>query len=229
MGASGIYFEGLLDVSTNKNGYTVAAWINQKGDTIQLYLTYVDISSSFEWSFFPKTVPLNFNFPFSIFVNKRNIVSLATNLNSNTNGNFFSETNIFATPVVETVNSPLLQPVVDGKGNINILMQNSNGVEVATYRAVPVINSVTPNTGPVAGGTQVTITGVRFNLLGSNPKVFFGSKKATKVVVVSDTEMTAVSPAAKQIGSVHIRARAKVNGERIGSPVTDQDLFTYTN
>ena len=58
--------------------------------------------------------------------------------------------------------------------------------------AVPAITSVSPNTGPTAGGTALTITGT--NLTGTN-SVTIGGTNATSVVVVNATTVTAVTPA----------------------------------
>ena len=54
------------------------------------------------------------------------------------------------------------------------------------------MSSVSPNTGPTAGGTSVTITGTNF---ASGATVKFGSAAATNVVVVSGTTITATTPA----------------------------------
>lgn len=56
----------------------------------------------------------------------------------------------------------------------------------------PAVGGVWPPTGPVAGGTAVTITGSNF-LPGST--VRFGGVLATNVVVLSATKITAVTPA----------------------------------
>lgn len=50
---------------------------------------------------------------------------------------------------------------------------------------------ISPNQGSTGGGTAVTVTGT--NLTGTTA-VRFGTKPATGVTVVSDTEVTAVSP-----------------------------------
>lgn len=215
-----------LRISTNQNGYTIAASVNSTS-TNEIELSHIDISSSFQWSLFNNTTQMNLSTPYSVFVNKRKIAALATNLKGNTNGTFFSENNIFAKPIVETLSSSMLQSVVDGKGNVNIIMQDTNGVEVATYPAVPVINSVTPNNGPLAGGTPVIITGVGFKILGSSPEVLFGRNLATNVVVVSDNEIIAVSPAAQQVGSVYVQVRALVDGKIIHSPLNQQSVFNF--
>ena len=62
-----------------------------------------------------------------------------------------------------------------------------------TYKAgAPTVTGVSPTSGPVAGGTTVTITGT--NLTGAT-KVVFGPLAATSFTVVSDTEIVAISPA----------------------------------
>ena len=54
------------------------------------------------------------------------------------------------------------------------------------------MSSVSPNNGPVAGGTGVTITGTG---LVTGATVTFGGTAATNVVVKNGTTMTATTPA----------------------------------
>ncbi|MFM7053088.1 MAG: IPT/TIG domain-containing protein, partial [Planctomycetota bacterium] len=61
-----------------------------------------------------------------------------------------------------------------------------------TYGLGPTISSVSPNVGPTAGGTAITITGT--NLTGTS-SVTVGGNPATSVSVVSATTVTAVTPA----------------------------------
>lgn len=56
----------------------------------------------------------------------------------------------------------------------------------------PTVSSVTPSSGPTAGGTPVTITGTNFS---ASAKVTIGGAAATNVVVVSATQITATTPA----------------------------------
>ena len=70
-------------------------------------------------------------------------------------------------------------------------------MQVVTFRAaaagsVPFVSSVSPSSGPVAGGTAVTITGTNF---ATGATVKFGSTAATNVVVVNSTTITATTPA----------------------------------
>ncbi len=61
-----------------------------------------------------------------------------------------------------------------------------------TYVVAPTVSNVSPNNGPVAGGTAVTITGTNF---AAGATVTFGGTAASNVVVVSSTSITATTPA----------------------------------
>ena len=56
----------------------------------------------------------------------------------------------------------------------------------------PVVSSVSPNSGPTAGGTSITITGTGFL---SNASVTIGGTAASSVAVVNSTTITALTPA----------------------------------
>ena len=57
--------------------------------------------------------------------------------------------------------------------------------------AAPTVSNVSPNGGPTAGGTGVTITGTNF---AAGATVAFGGAAATNVVVVNSTTLTATTP-----------------------------------
>ena len=61
-----------------------------------------------------------------------------------------------------------------------------------TYAAVPTVTSLSPAAGPIAGGTNITITGTA--LTGATA-VSFGVTAATSFVVVNATTITATAPA----------------------------------
>src|SRR4030095_4306984 len=91
-------------------------------------------------------------------------------------------------------------------------MQPMSGAEVAspTFRATlgflgawdpqpsnaPVIFGVTPDCGPLAGGTPTTITGLHFDKFGTGRTVGVscGGAAASGVVVASDTLLTCTTP-----------------------------------
>ncbi len=71
----------------------------------------------------------------------------------------------------------------------------------------PQVQSVSPGSGPATGGTSVTITGKYFQ---SGATVSFGGAPAIGVVVVSPTQITAVTPAytgGNVLGSVGVAVR----------------------
>jgi hypothetical protein len=91
-----------------------------------------------------------------------------------------------------TANTP---PHVQGK--VNVVVTNPNGQSATlasgfTFVApAPILTAVSPASGPIAGGTPVTLTGQNFT---SGATVTFGGAAATSVVVVSATQITANTP-----------------------------------
>ena len=69
-----------------------------------------------------------------------------------------------------------------------------------TYIGQPAVTSLSPNNGPLAGGTAVTITGTNF---AAGATVTFGSMAATNIVVVNSTTITATTPAGS-VGAVTV-------------------------
>jgi hypothetical protein len=82
----------------------------------------------------------------------------------------------------------------------------------------PTVSGISPNTGDIAGGTSVTITGT--NLTGASVK--FGSLAASSVVVNSATSVTAKTPAVSAAGAVDVVVTTA------GGTVTSGTKFTYT-
>jgi hypothetical protein len=76
-----------------------------------------------------------------------------------------------------------------------------------TIGVVPAVSSVSPNNGPAAGGTAVTITGTNF---ATGATVTFGGTAASNVVVVSGTQITATTPAQAAGG---VTVTVTVNGQ----------------
>jgi hypothetical protein len=71
------------------------------------------------------------------------------------------------------------------------------------------VTAVSPASGPVSGGTVVTVTGTG---LSNATKVVFGSVAATSYTVVNDTTITAVSPAqGKSTHSIYVTTPGGTN------------------
>lgn len=71
----------------------------------------------------------------------------------------------------------------------------------ATAHESPVIHSVSPDSGPVEGGTAITISGS--GLMGATSVKVRGAA-ATNVVVVNDTTIQAITPAG-EAGAAHVQ------------------------
>lgn len=77
-------------------------------------------------------------------------------------------------------------------GIVDLVLEVTGWFGTPTSASMPVVNSVSPASGPVVGGTEITITGQ--NLSGAE-SVSMGGALATDVVVVSATSITATTPA----------------------------------
>jgi len=84
----------------------------------------------------------------------------------------------------------------------------------------PTVTNVSPNAGSTSGGTTVTITGTNFN--NTSVAVHFGATAAISVTVVSDTSITAVSPA-HALGTVDVTVTTNAGT----SATSSADHFTY--
>jgi subtilase family serine protease len=103
-----------------------------------------------------------------------------------------------------------------GTVNIRISAEDSAYTAINTkdrfqYVAAPKTRSISPNHGPARGGTRVTIRGSSF--VGVTA-VHFGSKKGTKIRVVSSTEIIVTAP--KGAGTVKVTVTA-AGGTTAGS------------
>jgi len=81
-----------------------------------------------------------------------------------------------------------------GAVSITVTDPNSQSASLPsgfTYSSGPAVSSVSPNLGPVTGGTTVKILGSGFQ---SGASVTFGGIAATSVTLASATEIQAVSP-----------------------------------
>jgi IPT/TIG domain len=81
------------------------------------------------------------------------------------------------------------------------------------------VTKLTPNKGPAAGGTSVTVTGTGFT---GATAVDFGSTSATGFEVTSPTSLTAIAPPGS-VGTVDLTVTTP-NGT---SALTRKDHFKY--
>jgi hypothetical protein len=98
-------------------------------------------------------------------------------------------------------------------GKYDLFVTTSGGTSAAnagdlyTYtNPVPTVSAVSPNNGPVTGGTAITITGTGF-ISGAKVEIAQGSGTgptaiaATAVTVVSSTQITAVTGGSAKAGT----------------------------
>jgi hypothetical protein len=105
--------------------------------------------------------------------------------------------------------------IVTGPGGTSAIVS----ADLFTYKPpAPAITAIAPSSGPSAGGTSVTVTGTGFT---GATRVAFGALAASSYTVVSDTQITAVSPA--QTGGHNII----VTGPGGTSAIVSADLYTY--
>ena len=87
--------------------------------------------------------------------------------------------------------------------------EHATAKDYFTYQPKPVVGSVSPTSGPMHGGTPITITGSGFGsgtatvLIGQGNGVAT-AVAATNVIVVSDTKITAVTPASTKKGAFDV-------------------------
>ncbi len=136
-----------------------------------------------------------------------------------------------------TVNSSTkitaIAPAATTPGAVDITVTNAgvtsavSSADQYTYLAPPppsnppAVSSVSPGSGPTAGGTSVTITGKN---LGGIAYVDFGSVQASSFQIVSSTEIIAVTPP-EQPATVDVL----VVGVGGSSVANSGDKFTFTS
>ncbi len=95
---------------------------------------------------------------------------------------------------------------------------NTNTGAAWAFVNPPTVSNITPNEGPEAGGTSVTITGTNFNEAAA---VEFGSTSATSFEVISATSITAVAPAGAGTADVSVTTSGGTSATNLA------DKFSY--
>lgn len=107
----------------------------------------------------------------------------------------FGSTQSSAVTVASSTQISAMSPP-ESSGTVAITVTNPNAQSATlpsafTYNSGPSVSSVSPNSGPVTGGTTVTILGSGFQ---SGASVTFGGIASSSVTLVSSTEIQVVSP-----------------------------------
>jgi len=118
-----------------------------------------------------------------------------------------------------------ISPAASG-GTVDITVTTAGGTSVAgsndqfTFVAVPIVSGISPDNGPLNGGTLVTITGANFVDVAT---VSFGETPAG-FTVNDDTSITALSPPGEDVDTVDITV-VNLGGTSARTPA---DKFSYT-
>ena len=131
-------------------------------------------------------------------------------------------------------NSTLWSPIATGLPNVQVqdlyvdpttgaLYAVTHGRGAWALPAAPVVSSITPSAGPVAGGTSVTITGTALSLATS---VTFGSTAVTGAAIRNntDTSLTVTAPPGTAGGA---GVTVTTDAGALTSQTSPSDVFTY--
>ena len=134
--------------------------------------------------------------------------------------------------VVSPTQIRVVAPPGDDGDKVRVKVTNADGASIETESVddeylydseynVPVVTSISPDTGLAAGGAEVTILGKNFTI-GS--EVRFGENEATDVEYVSSSKLVATSPAGPEGKKVHV---VVVVGDMTSDTEFDTDGFAY--
>jgi hypothetical protein len=138
-------------------------------------------------------------------------------------GNYFSPSFTINSDTSITATIP---PAPAGTVDVTVVGPNGTSVPVSAdrfgYAAAPPpsVTSLTGTSGTTAGGMVVTINGSGFT---GAQNVMFGTTAASSFTVISDTQISAVSPS-QAAGTVDVTVDTFTGT----SPVVSNDQFTYT-
>jgi len=131
------------------------------------------------------------------------------------------------TVVNDTTITALVPPQAAGTHNVAVTGPGGTSATVAADRysyvisaPVPVVTGLSASSGPVTGGSTITITGTGF--LGAT-KVSFGPANSTEFTVVNDTTITALVP--PEAAATH---NVVVTGPGGTSATVASDRYTYS-
>jgi hypothetical protein len=102
--------------------------------------------------------------------------------------------------------SPAGAGTVSVRVTVNTQTSADTAADDFVYIPPPAITAITPASGPLGGGTVVTITGSGFSIAPGATAIVFGPTAATVVSCTSATTCQATAPPGAAIGTVSLRA-----------------------
>ena len=208
----GLSIAGILDVQAVESTCNS----NASGSTASTTVVGLSIDGAAPLSL-PSPIPPNSLLPASVLGPLAGLVTITLNAQAREDRPAINGTAI----VVDALKVTLLS-ALGSKFNTSITVAESScSATGPDIESPPTVTGITPKYGPIAGGTQVTVTGNDF-LPGST--VSFGGTPATNVVIDSPSQLTATSPA-HAAGPVNV----VVTNAFGSSPINANDVFTYEN
>lgn len=137
---------------------------------------------------------------------------------------FFGATQATSVTFLNSTQVTAVTPAKAGGGVVDVQLNNPDGGVATltngyTYNAPLTVTSISPNAGPAAGGTTVTVNGTGFL---SGATITIGGTPATSVTLISSTQLQAVAPAhAAGVVSVVVTNPG-------GATATLANSYTYT-
>ena len=107
-------------------------------------------------------------------------------------------------------------------GAVTMASNNVSASSCLPATIPPTVTGINPTSGPLTGGTTVTVTGSNFATAAGQTTVQFGAAAATGVNCSSTTSCTATSPAGN--GTVDVTVTTGGSTSAINQPA---DVFTY--
>jgi hypothetical protein len=131
-----------------------------------------------------------------------------------------SETQIVAVTSPCLANPSTFQYPPCGSDQVTVVTPAGNGWSPSGRGFVyyPVITNINPNTGPMAGGTAIAVTGFGFSPVGYNQPFLFGGIQAVNAQCSSTTQCSMATPARSSPGTVDVT---------YNSPANAAGRFTY--
>lgn len=127
---------------------------------------------------------------------------------------------IAATGFTVTSANSIVATAPAGTGTVNVTVTTSAGTSAGTaftYVALPTVTSLSPTSGPTAGGTSVVITGTGFS---GTTSVLFGATSAVSFTVNSATQITAIAPSGSGAVNVTVTNAGGTSATSAGSVYT---------
>jgi len=114
----------------------------------------------------------------------------------------------------DDLGDPIIRPVITTRGVSTVLDLVDGHI---TIMVSPSVNSISPQVGPIAGGTAITITGPDFT---DDVEVSLGGQLLSPVIFVDSTTITAITPAGTS-GTVDLKISNSYGEDTL------TDAFTY--